>query len=421
AMLSSDKIRIQYAAKQSRISNAYKKWIGQNNGLRILNALEVKRDQEQKLRDTGRDNAARLQNFEKAYQDLEKYQFGRDLFIEYYYYGPEFLRFAQRIVPLVNNYEKLEASGELQAQLDDLKGATSRHFKDYHLATDKDVFLALSELYAQYLDRSLSTPMVKAFMGNETALNKLADDVYTKSFFTDESRMNGLIDGFSAKSVKKIKKDKGYLLMEELLNNYFDAIRPGYSENQGAINSLMKEHVIALEQVFPDRVFWPDANSTLRLTYGKAEGSSPRDGMIYKFYTTSEGILNKYVPGDRDFDLPADLVTLLEKRDFGPYATDGELRVCFTGSNHTTGGNSGSPALNGDGYLIGLNFDRSWESTMSDIMFDPDRCRNIMVDIKYVLFIIDRYAGAKHLIREMTLVSNKHKEKPESEVAPMLN
>ncbi|MGB2014516.1 MAG: S46 family peptidase, partial [Flavobacteriales bacterium] len=149
----------------------------------------------------------------------------------------------------------------------------------------------------------------------------------------------------------------------------------------------------------------PDANSTLRLTYGKVEGSSHYDGMTYLPFTTAKGILQKYIPGDADFDLPADLVAALEEGDWGTYANEeGELPVCFTGSNHTTGGNSGSPAIDGDGHLVGINFDRSWESTMSDILFDGSRCRNIMVDIRYVLWITDVYAGAGHLVEEMDVV-----------------
>lgn len=167
----------------------------------------------------------------------------------------------------------------------------------------------------------------------------------------------------------------------------------------------MQLYVKGLMEMMPNKTYWYDANFTLRLTYGKVEGSEPRDGMTYKYYTTLDGLLAKYDPTNIDFELPEKLVELAEKRDYGPYAQDGELFVCFTGSNHTSGGNSGSPCINGEGHLIGLNFDRSWESTMSDIMFDPDICRNIMVDIRYVLFIIDKFAGADHLIKEMELVT----------------
>lgn len=420
AMLSSDKIRIQYAAKQSRISNAYKKWIGQNKGLKLLNALEVKREQEKEMTGASRRNGERIYKFEDLYKGIEKYRFARELFIEYYYYGPEFYRFAQNFRNVVKNYDELASDGKLAAEIASLKAASARYFKDYHQPTDKAVFEALSGMFIDYIDPEIAGEELREMFANAESIDKLADKLYAKSYFTNEEKMNDLLDGFSAKSVKKIKKDKAYQLMAAAVDMYNGRVRPEFNSRQTEIDELMKDHVAAMVDVFPDRVFWPDANSTLRLTYGKAEGSEPRDGMVYKHYTTTDGILQKYVPGDRDFDLPADLIELLEKKDFGKYGKDGELRVCFTGSNHTTGGNSGSPVLDGYGNLIGLNFDRSWESTMSDIMFDPDRCRNIMVDIRYVLFIVDKYAGASHLIQEMTLVRPKQDEKPEIDVAPTL-
>ena len=150
--------------------------------------------------------------------------------------------------------------------------------------------------------------------------------------------------------------------------------------------------------------YWSDANSTLRISFGKVEGSEPRDGELYKYYTTSDGILEKHRTGHPDFDLNPRLVELFSNKTYGAYAEDGELRICYTGSNHTTGGNSGSPALNAKGELTGINFDRSWESTMSDIMYNPEICRNIMVDIRYVLWVIDVYADADYLLEEMKLV-----------------
>ena len=157
--------------------------------------------------------------------------------------------------------------------------------------------------------------------------------------------------------------------------------------------------------VFNDKVFYPDANSTLRVAYGNVKGYKPRDGMNYDFYTYMDGVMEKYKPGDYEFDLPKKLIDLYNAKDFGQYAAaDGRQPVCFIAANHTTGGNSGSPALDANGYLVGLNFDRVWEGTMSDINYDPNICRNIMVDIRYVLFIIDKFAGASNLIEEMKIV-----------------
>lgn len=174
----------------------------------------------------------------------------------------------------------------------------------------------------------------------------------------------------------------------------------------------MNQYVSAIYEVFKDKKIWMDANSTLRLGYGNVNGSEPKDGLSYTYYTTSEGILEKYQSGASEYALPSKLLTLLSNKDFGNYAdADGTLHTCFTTTSQTTGGNSGSPVLNAYGELIGLNFDRSWESTMSDIMFSSKLCRNIACDIRYVLFIIDKYAGATHLISELHLVNSATKEK----------
>ena len=159
----------------------------------------------------------------------------------------------------------------------------------------------------------------------------------------------------------------------------------------------------------PEERYFPDANGTLRVTYGKVNGYSPRDAIYYNPVTYLDGVIEKYVPGDYEFDVPQKLRNLYDAKDYGQYAdTNGKLPICFLGTNHTTGGNSGSPAIDAEGNLVGLNFDRVWEGTMSDIYYDPEICRNIMVDLRYVLFIIDKYAGAKHLIDEMKLVHPKN-------------
>ena len=162
-------------------------------------------------------------------------------------------------------------------------------------------------------------------------------------------------------------------------------------------------------EVFKEKTFYPDANSTLRVTYGKVKGYNPRDAVKYDFYTYLDGVMEKYKPGDYEFDVPEKIQTLYKNKDFGQYGKNGKMPVCFIAMNHTTGGNSGSPALDAYGNLVGLNFDRAWEGTMSDINYDPSICRNIMVDIRYVLFIVDKYAGAGHLVKEMNLVHPKKK------------
>jgi hypothetical protein len=188
---------------------------------------------------------------------------------------------------------------------------------------------------------------------------------------------------------------------------FYNEIEPKYQNLNMQIVAVQKEYMKALMEVFPNERFFPDANSTLRVTYGQVRGYEPRDGVYYETTTYLDGVLEKYVPGDYEFDVPQKLIDLYNDKDFGPYAENGKMPVNFIGTNHTTGGNSGSPAIDAYGNLIGLNFDRVWEGTMSDMNYDADICRNIMVDIRYVLFIIDKYAGAHNLIEEMTLVHPK--------------
>lgn len=194
-----------------------------------------------------------------------------------------------------------------------------------------------------------------------------------------------------------------------IVENYLDKVAPNLEKLNTNIQALQRTYMKAiLEFSKPEDRIFPDANSTLRVTYGKVAGYAPADAVYYNPVTYLDGVIEKYVPNDYEFDVPAKLRELFQQKDYGVYADkNGKMPVCFIATNHTTGGNSGSPAIDAHGNLIGLNFDRVWEGTMSDIHYDPSICRNIMVDIRYVLFIIDKYAGAKHLINEMKLVYPK--------------
>ena len=417
AMTSDDVLRIKYAAKQAGISNAYKKWIGQNFGLKSYNAIEKKKDFEKEFKswassteDYRKDYGGILGDLKQANSFVEPYQLARGMFIDYVYYGPEIIRFANRFDELSEDYLKLKEAGQLESVKEDLRARTRAHFKDYDLKTDKAVFNALTQIYLAELPSDLHPDFFKlAYQSKyKKSITYLSDKMYGGSIFSTEENTLKFIDQVNEKSIKSLDKDPAWLLMKSIYRNYRNDVAPNYAQGMNRVDELMAKYVMAQQLMEPEKKFWADANSTLRLTYGKLEGSRPRDGVEYLPFTTLSGVIEKYVPGHADFDLPARLIELFEKKDYGPYANEnGELPVCFTGSNHTTGGNSGSPALDADGRLIGLNFDRSWESTMSDIMFDPDLCRNIMVDIRYVLFIIDRYAQAGHLIEEMDLITSK--------------
>jgi hypothetical protein len=216
-----------------------------------------------------------------------------------------------------------------------------------------------------------------------------------------------LLSGDAAAVIARINADKGYKFIKLVSENYIKNVAPKYDELNLKIIGLQRNYMKGILELHPDARIFPDANSTLRVTYGKVKGYAPSDAVFYTPYTTLDGVMEKYVPGDYEFDVPKKLIDLYNAKDYGQYGSNGKMPVCFIGTNHTTGGNSGSPAIDANGNLIGLNFDRVWEGTMSDIYYDPEICRNVMVDMRYVLFIIDKFAGAKHLINEMTLLKGK--------------
>jgi len=415
AMRADEATKIKYASKQSGISNAWKKWKGQSRGLLRMDALNVKKDLERMfteaaVRSGDTENETLIEEINNLQVELKEYKRARELFIEYYYYGPEILSFAKEAKDFGESALEEEID---ESKLEELKSSfikrAESHFKDYDVEIDKKIFKVLTPLYSKHLDNQLEPTILLQGKEDWSAFTK---SVFKNKTLTNKEACIAWANGISKGKVKKLKKSLASKLSSSVVDVFYQLALPDYRSINGKIDQKMKTFVSSLARYFPDKDYWADANSTLRLTYGKAEGSEPADGMIYKFYTTADGILDKHIKGLKDYELPEDLVELLKKEDYGRYADEnGELRVCFTGSNHTTGGNSGSPALNEYGHLIGLNFDRSWESTMSDIMFDPEQCRNIMVDIKYVLFIIDKYAGATRLIDEMDLTAGDGERK----------
>lgn len=407
AMRASDEVRIKYASKQARIANAWKKWIGQIGGLKTVDAMQIKYDREEKYNTT----AASKPEWKAKYGGVinamnalvEKYEdkeFGYSMAVEYLYVGPELFARARVVNKFLSSYADLEAKGELSAAIEEQRKGAQSFFKNYDENVDKLVFTRLTEEYIAQVGKE-SLPQVLTDQSPE----ELAEAIYCKSILTNEERFMAFLDKLSAKSEAKLKKkDMGYKVFLAANDNFFDAIIPEVRVYRTEMDALLKTYVAGRMEMFPDEKIWPDANSTMRITYGKLEGSAPHDGMVYTEHTTIDGIIAKNNTGNPDFELLPRMRELAEKKEYGPYAQDGELWVCFTGSNHTTGGNSGSPVIDGEGNLMGLNFDRSWESTMSDFMFDADRCRNIMVDIRYVMWVMDIYSGAGHLVDEMTKV-----------------
>ena len=400
-------IKIQYASKFASVANYWKKWIGESQGLKKSNAIQIKQNFEKEFQKRVLKNnkteeyGSLLADFEKNYKAINDYSLARDYFIETVLRNTELLSVGFRLYQLEQVYTTKGEQAFTDRKENTIKGLES-FYKDFNAKVDEKVFEKLIALYGQ------KSPLVPADLKTMN-YNKTTTDIYTMSKLTSYEGLKTLLKGNSKTILKNLNKDLGYQLVKKLADNFYKNIAPKYDELNLETGALQRNYMKAQLELFPEGRFFPDANSTLRITYGQVKGYSPNDAVYYEPVTHLEGVMEKYVPGDYEFDVPEKLIELIKNKDYGQYAENGKMPVCFIATNHTTGGNSGSPAIDANGNLIGLNFDRVWEGTMSDIHYDPSICRNIMVDVRYVLFIIDKYAGAKHLIEEMELVHPKMK------------
>ena len=404
-------IKIQYASKYASIANYWKKWIGENKGLILADVVSIKKKQErvfqEKVISAGKQTeyGDLLADFETNYKAIAPYALARDYFSEVVLKNTELLSVGYKLYQLEQVYN---SKGE-QAFTDrknNLVTSLEDFYKNFNPIVDKNVFEQLIDLYA--------TKVPKEFLPlNLSNINAadLATEIYGQSKLVDYNGLQALLSGDSKTVLANLNVDKGFILIKNMADKYLKDVAPKYDEINLKITALQRSYMKAQLELNKDARIFPDANSTLRVTYGKVKGYTPKGAAKYSPVTYLDGAMEKYVPGDYEFDMPAKLIDLYKKKDYGPYGENGKMPVCFIGTNHTTGGNSGSPAIDAYGNLIGLNFDRVWEGTMSDIYYDPSICRNVMVDIRYVLFVIDKYAGATNLIQEMKLVHPKEKIK----------
>ena len=409
-MREDEEVRIQYASKFARVANYWKKWIGENQGLKSTDALgrKAKFEADFVKNNESENGKSLLTAFNKAYNDIEEVALTRDYYQEIAIRNIELLNMQRAIRSLVSRYDENGEKGYTDF-LPRVKGYLDGFYKNYQPKIDQEVFAALTEMYGSeakemYIPKTLKT----ASMASKEGYRALADQIYTNSLFTDHVKVTEVLDLTPEQAVAKIKNDAAYKLGVEWESLYNSTIADPYSRQKNEIDSLQRIYMQSIIETFPQQKFYPDANSTMRVTYGQVKGYRPKDAVHYTPVTYLDGVIEKYVPDDYEFDVSDKLLQLHRTKDYGQYAdTNGKVPVCFIGSNHTTGGNSGSPAIDAHGNLIGLNFDRVWEGTMSDINYDPSICRNIMVDARYILFIVDKYAGAGHLIDEMKLVHPK--------------
>ena len=400
-------IKIQYASKYASIANYWKKWIGETQGLLKSDAVAIKRNQEiafqEKVVKAGKqaEYGNLLSDFEKNYNEIAPYALARDYFLEVALRNTELLSVGYKLYQLEQVYNS-KGEQAFKDRKNNLVVGLGDFYKDFNPNVDQKVFEQLIHLYAT----KVPAAFLPTNLSNINAAD-LATEIYGQSKLVNYNSLKELLSGDSKTVLTNLNADKGFQLIKNMSDKFLKDVAPKYEEVNMKITALQRTYMKAQLELYKDSRIFPDANSTLRITYGKVKGYAPKDATLYTPVTYLDGVMEKYIPGDYEFDVPAKLIDLYKTKNYGPYAENGKMPVCFIGTNHTTGGNSGSPAIDAKGNLIGLNFDRVWEGTMSDIYYDPNICRNVMVDARYILFIIDKYAGAKNIINELKLVHPK--------------
>ncbi|MCD4694684.1 MAG: S46 family peptidase, partial [Bacteroidales bacterium] len=392
-MNKSPETRLQYAAKHAGISNGWKKWIGENRGIKRLKTIEQKKQFEAEFtkwvntsEELKEKYSTLLPEFNSTYEKIASFQYNAT-YLRETFYGIEIIKYAFGYKKLVELSKDKKSKTEMDSLLEKQKAGAAAFLKNYQAVVDKRVFTDVLRDYYSNVDKTeipeQLTGMYTKFKGD---FNAMADWVFEKSIFVSEERIMNMLDNYKRGHRKKIEKDPAYQLAIGFYSRYFNTYLPVLKTESNKIDSLMRHYMQAQMEMQPMKKFYPDANFTLRVGYGNVKGFSPDDAKNYRYFTTLDGIMEKEDPEIYDYVVEDKLKELYNSQDYGRYGDeDGSMHVCFIATNHTTGGNSGSPVLDANGNLIGLNFDGCWESTMSDLFYDMEQCRNIALDIRYCL------------------------------------
>lgn len=358
-------IRIQYASKNASVANSWKKWQGEMKGILKMNTIANKQEFEKnftKWAEGKPEYAGIVEKFRELYTKIED-------------------------LSLVNDYQN-EAINAVELVNFAGKGGKNaeKFYKDYYMPIDKESFIILYNEYNKNIPDTYKSPYFKEKLAQYGSIEKWADAI-----FTTQPNLQLAEELYKQTNEYFTKNIKPTL---DSVNQEITLLYRTYMQGQMEYNKATRG----------TKEFYPDANSTLRIAYGHVKGYSPNDAVYYTPVSTLEGIMQKDNPAIYDYDIPQKLRDIYAAKDYGKWAVNGTIPVAFIATNHTSGGNSGSPVLDAEGNLIGVNFDRVWEGTMSDIVFDPEVCRNISIDIRYALFIIDRLAGNQRLLDEMVII-----------------
>ena len=386
-MSKSQAVRIQYSTKKAIVANAWKKWQGEAGGIKKMKTVEANKAYEKKFIEwaKGTEYEGVVEHIDSIYKELETHHFIVDIFSETAQ-TIEISRLARQV------------SGH---NLETVKNISRSFFKDYYMPIDKECFVALMKEFGNMIPADHQPKFYKEQIQKHGTVEGWADYLFANSVFADAAKMESLGEDYHDILIH----DPASIYYIEMQNWALPHLNKARALNRD-LQLLYRTYMRGQMDFAPDRtVYYPDANLTLRVSYGHIKGYSPYDGAYYHPSSTLKGIIEKDNPEIFDYNIPQKLRDIYHNRDFGRWVDErGEVPVCFIATNHTTGGNSGSPVINAEGNLIGINFDRVWEGTMSDIDFDLDFCRNISLDIRYVLFTIEKIGGASYLFKEMTFV-----------------
>lgn len=406
-MDASDDIRIKYASNYAQLANFWKNKIGESRGLKRLDVFDKKKEIENHFMTWVNADPQRQEKYGNALQDMatvydQMSSMGYNSKLWYFqmaFFGSQVLPFPLQNQGIINILKNDIKGDELKAALSPMADAAKEHFKDYNAATEKKILIAILEAYREDLSGGtlpdIYNTISRKYKGN---IEKYVDYVFDNSVLVSEERFNKFLQ---KPSLKKFEQDPANKLTNSFYS-YLMTLAMATGPAQEKMNKAERLFVDGLRKANPDKVYYPDANSTMRVSYGKVLDYYPADAVHYDYVTYVEGILEKEDPKNEEFIVPQKLKDLIVAKDFGIWHdNEGRLPVCFISNNDITGGNSGSPVLNGNGDLIGVAFDGNWEAMSGDIAFEPELQRTISVDIRYVMFIIDKYAGCKHIMNEL--------------------